>query len=358
MGNKSFFTFLRKQLTTVPPVVTEDLTGKVVIVTGANTGIGYETAKHLAKMGAEKVVLGCRSRSKGEDAVRRLKEETSRNVFELGIVDLSSFDAVKIFVDNLNIERLDILVANAGAVPKTYEETRDGWEQSLQVNYISQVLLIFLLLPKLMQAAESRQQATDLLPRIVILASEAHQFVDMPKPVFNATSVLESLSSRELSLQYQSLPKYRIAKALNVIFTRALSAHLSSTPNSPIVACVNPGLCRSDMTANEDSAVFRFLLSILGRTAEEGSRQVVWASIGGPIKSSSGQLDGQGKGTVDEDAMRGAYVSFAKIEEPGDFVIGEQGRGFEKLLWDDTLRVVSKLDERIGPLVERYSLRD
>ncbi|KAJ8507963.1 hypothetical protein ONZ45_g9728 [Pleurotus djamor] len=321
MGNKSLLTFFREQLSTVPPVVTADLAGKVVLVIGANAGIGYETAKHFAKFGA-KVILGCRNKSKGEDAVRRMREETGLDAFDLRIIDLASFDTVKAFVDNFDYDKLDILVANAGIIPKDYEETQDGWEMS-----------------------------------IVIVASEAHQFVDIPKKVYDSTSVLESISSKELSLPYQTLPKYRIAKALNVIITRALSARLASSSNSPIVACVNPGLCYSDMTTNGDSLVFRILLAILGRSAEEGSRQVIWASIGGPTKSSGGNGSERVLGRVDDEAMRGVYVSFAKIEEPGDFVISEKGKEFENLVWDDTLRVLSKIDERVHPIIDKHSLR-
>ncbi|KAJ8494583.1 hypothetical protein ONZ45_g13174 [Pleurotus djamor] len=356
MGNKSLLTFFREQLSTVPPVVTADLAGKVVLVIGANAGIGYETAKHFAKFGA-KVILGCRNKSKGEDAVRRMREETGLDAFDLRIIDLASFDSVKAFVDNFDYDKLDILVANAGIIPKDYEETQDGWEMSLQVNYLSQVLLILLLLPKITKAAELRKIDADPLPRIVIVASEAHQFVDIPKKVYDSTSVLESISSKELSLPYQTLPKYRIAKALNVIITRALSARLASSSNSPIVACVNPGLCYSDMTTNGDSLVFRILLAILGRSAEEGSRQVIWASIGGPTKSSGGNGSERVLGRVDDEAMKGVYVSFAKIEEPGDFVISEKGKEFENLVWDDTLRVLSKIDERVHPIIEKHSLR-
>ncbi len=71
MGKKSFPSFLRDQLSTVPPVARADLTGKTVVVVGANTGLGFEAVKHFARMNAGRLILACRSRGKGEAAIQR-----------------------------------------------------------------------------------------------------------------------------------------------------------------------------------------------------------------------------------------------------------------------------------------------
>ncbi|KAJ8520229.1 hypothetical protein ONZ45_g2901 [Pleurotus djamor] len=348
MGNKSFFTFIREQLSTVPPVEVADLSGKVVVVIGANTGIGYEAAKHYAKMGAEKVIMGCRSQSRGEDALRRLKEETKCTNAELRLIDLANFASVKAFVENFekDYSRLDLLVANAGVVTREFEETDDGWEKSLQVNHLAQALLILLLLPLVVKTAEGESKERSR-PRIVIVASEVHQEAVIPQKVYESSSVLESLSSKEVSLPYDPMLKYQTAKLLNVCFTRAFAAHLPSSPTTPVVDCVNPGLCRSELARGGPIPLFfRIMTALLARTAEEGARQLVWASIGVPKKSPTGK--------VGEDAMRGAYVSFVKIEEPSNFVISERGKEFESRLWSDTLRILSKLDDRIQPIIEKY----
>lgn len=71
MTRKSILSFLRDQFKAVPPVVNADIKGKTVVITGANTGLGFEAALHLARMGAERLILACRSREKGEAATER-----------------------------------------------------------------------------------------------------------------------------------------------------------------------------------------------------------------------------------------------------------------------------------------------
>ncbi|KAJ8523241.1 hypothetical protein ONZ45_g331 [Pleurotus djamor] len=346
MGNKSILRFIYEQLCTVPPVATADLKGSVVLVVGANTGIGYEAAKHYAKMGAVKVVMGCRSKSRGEDAVRRLKEETGCDNVELRLIDLASFTSVKSFVDDFdkNYERLDLLVANAGVMTETYQETEDGWEQSLQVNHLAQALLILLLLPKVFKTVDLRPKGS--LPRIVIVASEVHQNAVVPPKAYEATSLLECISSKETSLPYNASDKYHLAKLLNVCFTRELAAHLPSTPDTPINNCVNPGLCQSELVRGPVPFVFKILMKLLARTSEEGARQLVWASL---AISTDSQLPKAG-----EEAIKGAYISAMAVEEPSEFVLSEKGTEFARLLWADTLKVLSKVDDRVQPIIEKY----
>ncbi|KAG6848066.1 hypothetical protein H0H93_003712, partial [Arthromyces matolae] len=117
MAKMSFLTFAAGQLRPVPPVETADLTGKTVMVIGANTGIGYEATKHF---------------DKGDAAVQRIEKETGSKAAELKLVDLSSFSSVIAFVDEVEKDggRLDIVVANAGMASSTYRATSDGYEST------------------------------------------------------------------------------------------------------------------------------------------------------------------------------------------------------------------------------------
>ncbi|KAJ8487114.1 hypothetical protein ONZ45_g14445 [Pleurotus djamor] len=344
MGNKSGLTFIKEQLSRVPPVEVADLSGKVVVVIGANTGLGYEATKHYAKMGAEKVIMGCRSQSRGDDALRRLKEETNCENAEVRLIDLANFASVKAFVEDFkkDYSKLDLLVLNAAVIPHVLEHTDDGWEKALQVNHIAQALLILLLLPIITKTAESESQNRPR-PRIVIVASEIHQEAVIQATVHEASSVLEGLNS----LPYDPLLRYQQSKLLNVCFTQALAAHIPSSPSTPIVNCVNPGLCHSELSrGGKVPLLFRIISAILARTSEQGARQLVWASVGLPKMSPSGK--------VGEDALRGAYINFSKVEEPSDFVVSEKGKEFESRLWSDTLRILTKLDDRIQPIVEQH----
>lgn len=150
MGRLTILEFIYGQLAKVPPVVTVDLTGKTVMVVGANTGLGFEASKHFARMNPARLVLTARSPSKGRAAVERrfipsrkqititlkphlgIKQETGCQSVELGNLDLSRFSSVKEFADKFLKDegRLDILVQNAAVSPAGYEESSDGWESA------------------------------------------------------------------------------------------------------------------------------------------------------------------------------------------------------------------------------------
>ena len=147
----SIFQFLREQLATVPSVEHEDLSGKTVVVIGANIGLGFEAAKHFARMNPNRIILGCRSKERGEAAAtseanpllsyhfvtvshfsyKELKTETGYESAELWIIDLARISSVVDFAERFEKERgrIDILLLNAGIVPAPGQQlTADGYE--------------------------------------------------------------------------------------------------------------------------------------------------------------------------------------------------------------------------------------
>ena len=145
----SFFQFLRYQLATVPPVENEDLSGKTVVVIGANVGLGFEAAKHFARMNPGRIILGCRSKERGEAAAtsetnpllsyhsgshfthKELKAETGYGSAELWIIDLAQVSSVVDFAERFEKDggRIDILLLNAGITPSAGQQlTADGYE--------------------------------------------------------------------------------------------------------------------------------------------------------------------------------------------------------------------------------------
>jgi NAD(P)-dependent dehydrogenase (short-subunit alcohol dehydrogenase family) len=139
----------------IPAVVHGDLAGQTVIVTGANTGIGFEATKHIASMKPGRLILACRNEAKGRVAVdrgsihsqlgpcaTRLRRSSSRLIgvkddiglaaVELRLLDLASFASVTAFADKFEEDggRLDILIANAAVATTVYRVTKDGWEES------------------------------------------------------------------------------------------------------------------------------------------------------------------------------------------------------------------------------------
>ncbi|KAG9094551.1 hypothetical protein FRC06_010693, partial [Ceratobasidium sp. 370] len=123
------------------PVI--DLRGKQAIVTGANSGIGFEVAKALASMGAC-VVLACRNPERGEQARRRIMEAVPLGKVELEILDCANFESVREFVNRWGArepKEVDILINNAGGILNTLTRTQDGFEDAYQSNHLAHVLL-------------------------------------------------------------------------------------------------------------------------------------------------------------------------------------------------------------------------
>ena len=133
------------------------LDGKTVIITGANTGIGLETAVDLAKRNA-RVILACRSVERGETAAVEVRKRSGNDNVEFVQLDLASLDSVRKFAAKILEEepRIDILVNNAGIVSGSYKETPDGFESTFAANHLGHFLLTNLLLDRLKGAPSAR----------------------------------------------------------------------------------------------------------------------------------------------------------------------------------------------------------
>ncbi|KAG8739944.1 hypothetical protein FRC10_004971 [Ceratobasidium sp. 414] len=136
-----------------------DLHGKSIVITGANSGIGFESARLLAGMGA-RVVLACRNATKAQEAKEKIIAATGNSLVEVEVLDCASFDSVRAFVDRWDkreSKQVDVLINNAeGAVYTSLSVTGDGFEQDYQSNHLSHVLLATLLLNRGHMASDAR----------------------------------------------------------------------------------------------------------------------------------------------------------------------------------------------------------
>ena len=123
----------------------KQMEGKTVLITGANTGIGYETALALAKRGA-RVIIACRDQKRGDEAVAKLKYASGNEAVELELLDLSNLKSVKAISERLlfKLTKLDILINNAGLGGIPYSKTVDGFETTLAVNHLGDLHLSLL----------------------------------------------------------------------------------------------------------------------------------------------------------------------------------------------------------------------
>ncbi|KAJ6580895.1 short-chain dehydrogenase [Mycena capillaripes] len=331
--------FFGDQWTKQKPVVKADLAGKTVIVLGANTGIGFEATKHFASMNPGRLILACRSQSKGQAALDKLKAETGYSKAELWLIDLADFESVKQFADKFERDggRLDILVENAGIATNKYEPTKDGWESSLQVNDVSTPLLALLLLPTMIKTAQEHSTT----PRLVIVSSGMHYWVKMEKTILENPDLLQMLGSAEYCTDKNMATRYPLTKLLNVFFVRALNAHLP--PSTPVIVnAVNPGYCYSELRRDYAGirAVVDYLMErALAFTAEVGSRQLVWGAVAHQEQP---------------DKLRGEYLAGCQVKEVSDFVLSAEGVKVQDRLWDELVDILGQVDSRVTTTVDKY----
>ncbi|KAJ7160952.1 hypothetical protein C8R46DRAFT_1284743 [Mycena filopes] len=329
---------VKGQFNKLPPVAKVDLTGKTVLVLGANTGLGFEASKHFALMNPGRLILACRSQSKGQAALEKLEASTGYKNAELWLVDLADFASVTRFADKFAQDsgRLDILVANAAVAALKYSGTSDGWETSLQVNALSTPLVALRLLPRMLETA--REYA--VVPRIVVVSSEGHYLTAIPQDVLDRGDVLATLGSATYCTPKRMRQQYPTTKLLNVLFVRALNARLG--PTAPlIINAVNPGMCVSELRRDLPTGialVAGIAESIMAFTTEEGSRQLVFGAVG----------EDASRG----DKLRGEYINQSRVEESSDFVVSKAGERAQDMIWDEMVTILKKVDPKVGPALE------
>ncbi|KAI0344676.1 NAD(P)-binding protein [Trametopsis cervina] len=343
MVKLSAFDILWNQYSRVPPVLSVDLSGKSIVIVGANAGIGLQAAKHFSRMCPSRVILACRNEEKASLAAELIAKETGFRA-DVEIVDLASFLSVKAFSKRLEGEPIDVLVLNAAVAKSEYQATEDGWEEVLQTNYLSTALIAFLLIPNLHKAAKLHNSSS----RVVVVTSEVHIWRRIDEHLVYH-DILHELNNKEhWTPELTALCRYADTKLLLVLFTRALSQHLSkSLAFSVVPTCVNPGWCGTELTHSvflSERIRVRAIQALIGRTAEQGARQLIWAGLG---------PDGK-EGRHVHYAMSEAYVSLAKVEEPGDFVVSKEGFEAQEKLWNETIAVLADVAPEVRAIAEQY----
>ncbi|KAM0420904.1 hypothetical protein ACHAPT_011293 [Fusarium lateritium] len=165
----TFWNFVRSQWTHLPLVPTAaTVIGRTYVVTGANTGLGFECAKQLVKLGAKRVVLGVRSIEKGEAAAAVIAKEIGREgVCQVWRLDLASLDSVEEFAKKLQtLDRIDALIQNASVALAEFTLS-EGVETSITVNVLGTMLLAIRAMPKLQESARTFA----INPHLVIVSS-------------------------------------------------------------------------------------------------------------------------------------------------------------------------------------------
>ncbi|KAH3711945.1 retinol dehydrogenase 13-like [Dreissena polymorpha] len=250
-----------------------DMFGKTVVITGANSGIGKETAKILSKRGG-RVIMACRNMTACETLRKEIYEMSLNPSIECRKLDLSSTESIHSFVDGLKKDgrNVDVLINNAGMMCGPKNVTDDGFEWQLGVNYLGPFLLTNLLLDKLKAAPQGR-------------------IINLVSPFFKRSSVnFEDLNSTK---NYVPKEAYGQSKLALVLFSQELARRLEGTRVT--VNCVNPGVCKTDIGRHLPVSQSMFgglinpLLWVFCKTAFQGAQTPVFLSIDDNLAKTTGK---------------------------------------------------------------------
>lgn len=277
--------FLHGQFIFKSPLPTTDLTGQTIIVTGANSGLGFAAAGHFARLNAQLVILACRSLEKGEAARTHILKDTGRDAHAVEVweLDVSSFESVIRFGARVNqqLGRLDAVLANA-AIHATNYRLAEGMESTVTVNVVSQVLLALMVIPKLRESADKY----GIRPRLTMVGSAVHYWTKFTeRKAMKAAGkggqmeVLEALNDTKTA----NMPdRYYLSKLLILMLWTEMAAEMGGT--KVVSNVVEPGLCHSNLfrdLTTFDSFVGALVFRLVARSTDQGARVLVNATLSG-----------------------------------------------------------------------------
>lgn len=244
-----------------------DLSGRRCLVTGANSGIGFEASLALADLGAE-VVLLCRNRERGEQAAERIRNETGSRRVSLEVLDVSDLAAVGEVGGRLAQSPVDVLIHNAGVLPDERIETRDGLELTFATHVAGPFLLTRLLEPRLRESKDAR----------VVWVSSGGMYT-------------QRLSLRDPNWQqrgsYDGVRAYAETKRAQVVLAELFAEAFAGS--SVVVNSMHPGWADTPAVQSSLPGFHRVMRAVL-RSPAEGADTVVWLAASARGRESSGRF--------------------------------------------------------------------
>ncbi len=274
----------------------DQMIGKVVMITGANSGIGKETARVLAEMGASIVML-CRNRERGQAALQELRESTHSNNIELIIGDLADPDSIREAVSEFKAryKKLHVLINNAGLTQSNRKLTPSGYEMQFAVNHLGHFLLTTLLLDTLKESAPSR---------IINVSSSAHRLANFNFDDINQID------------KYRGFRAYGNSKLANLWFTYELARRLEGT--GVTVNALHPGFVRSNFGKGRRNifikGLFKFARLLFSISVEDGAKTSIYLA-----------------GSPEVEGVNGKYFVKAKPVKSSDESYDQES---QKRLWE------------------------
>lgn len=308
----SFLGFLYRQFFYRPKPIKADLSGQTAIITGANVGLGLETARQLLGLGLSRLILAVRSQAKGDAAAAALRRGHPSARVEVWLLDMSSYASIHAFAKRCvgdELPRLDIAILNAGVQnAQLTKNEHTGYDNTFQVNYLSTALLAVLLLPVL-----SERRAPGKPARLSVVGSDTQYWASLDPP---SGPILPRLSA---PAKFDAMTQYSTTKFLLVGFIAKLAENVN--PDEVIVNTVNPGLTAStDIGRDQEASLpFRIFVNTVGRSLEWGADTYVDGAV------------------VKGRESHGSFVSDWTIKPyPAQYYTAE-GSAIRDRLWEETM---------------------
>lgn len=241
--------------------------GRIAIVTGANIGLGYETALAFAQKDL-KVIMACRNTQKGEQAKKQILEQAPGADLEVMELDLSRMASVRSFSENFlrQYDRLDLLVNNAGIMMTPYSETEDGFELQFATNYLGHFLLTGLLIDTIFKTPESR---------VVSLSSGAHKFGKIN---------FDDLHGRK---DYSPTAAYGQSKLACLMFAYELQRRIDKSGAGTLSLAAHPGVSWTNLMQHLPKLVQKIgpaLAPIFSHPPKDGAEPTLLAALGNGVR--------------------------------------------------------------------------
>ncbi|MFX1339175.1 MAG: SDR family oxidoreductase [Promethearchaeota archaeon] len=247
-----------------------DMNGKIVMITGANSGIGKETAVELAKMGAT-VILVCRNKERGEKALKEIKERANSEKVELFLADLADQNSIRLMVEEFKkkYENLHVLINNAGLWLMKRSTTSDGYEKTLAINHLGHFLLTYLVLDLLKKSTPAR---------IINVSSHAHRSAKL------------DFNDIHMEQNYKGFRAYGNSKLAILLFTYELARRLENTGIT--VNALHPGVVRTKFGKNNGGKLFNLAFNFFRLfliSAKKGARTSIFLASSPQVTNVTGK---------------------------------------------------------------------
>lgn len=339
--------FLHGQLFETPSLPNTSLEGRTILITGANSGLGLEAAKHLFYLNASHIILACRSIAKAEGAKAEILKSLTSASKTAGPTQIScfalqmdDFSSIASFTETLSssIPRLDAAVLNAGVDLQDFTLS-SSYETTLTVNVLGTFLLALLLLSKLRDSASRH----GILPRIAIVGSAVHAWANTKslKSVPASESIFRTLSDEKWSVKQGHAPmkgeaRYFLSKLLVMLCVVQLARVVEEgeKDGKPFVVVNNvaPGYCVTGLFRNDEGMAVKMSLRAVGRAADVGARTLVFG------------------GCVAGRETHGQYLSENKVKKMSDWCRSGEGVEMGKRAWKEVVAVAEGVKPGVGAI--------